>query len=300
MSIILQTDNLTKSYKDKVVVNKVNMTINKGEIYGFVGENGAGKTTLIRLITGVILPTSGSFQILPGERRHYGDIGAIVENPSIALNLSAYDNIYNQFILVGRSDYEHIPDILTSVGLDYLIHDSKKAGNFSLGMKQRLAIGMAITGSPKLLVLDEPMNGLDPEGIVEFRNLILSLSKNEGITFLISSHILDELAKVANRFGFIHKGRIIEEISNEELQSKGEKRATLKVSTTDGANEILNDIGVSNFTINVENNTILIVGDINLNEILKALIAHEILVLNIDNSNDTIEDYYMKLIGGKK
>jgi ABC-2 type transport system ATP-binding protein len=300
MSIILQTDNLTKSYKDKVVVNKVNMTINKGEIYGFVGENGAGKTTLIRLITGVILPTSGSFQILPGERRHYGDIGAIVENPSIALNLSAYDNIYNQFILVGRSDYEHIPDILTSVGLDYLIHDSKKAGNFSLGMKQRLAIGMAITGSPKLLVLDEPMNGLDPEGIVEFRNLILSLSKNEGITFLISSHILDELAKVANRFGFIHKGKIIEEISNEELQSKGEKRATLKVSTTDGANEILNDIGVSNFTINVENNTILIVGDINLNEILKALIAHEILVLNIDNSNDTIEDYYMKLIGGKK
>ncbi|MDR2828246.1 MAG: ATP-binding cassette domain-containing protein [Acholeplasmatales bacterium] len=300
MGIILQTNNLTKIYKDKKVVDNLNMTINEGDIYGFVGENGAGKTTLIRLVTKVILPTSGTFSVLPSHNRYYGDVSAIVETPSLNTNMSAYDNLYNQFILINRRDYENINDILKSVGLDDVINDPKKVGKFSLGMKQRLAVAMSIAGNPKFLVLDEPMNGLDPEGIVGLRNLIIKLNKEQHITFLISSHILDELAKVATRFGFIHKGKIVKELTSTELHASNNKRVCFTLSDVSTVKDIFSKLNINNYVINDKDKIVTITGDIVINDIMKALVNNDITVIKMENIDESIEDYYLKLIGGNR
>ena len=217
MEYILETNDLRKQYKDFKALNGLTMHVPKGSIYGFVGKNGAGKTTLIRLISGLQIPTSGDFKIygisykdnnISNARKK---MGAVVETPSIFHDLTAYENIKMQYDILGIKDYRTINDLLKLVGLENT--GKKMAKNFSLGMRQRLGIAVALCGSPEFLVLDEPINGLDPEGIVEIRKLIKKLNKERNITILISSHILDELSRVATHYGFIADGKIIKEMS---------------------------------------------------------------------------------------
>ncbi len=220
MKAIVKTNNLTKVYKEVTAVNNVNMTIHEGEIYGFIGENGAGKSTVIRLLTKIAKPTSGDFIIdLP---EGLGRIAAIVETPAIHNSLTAIDNLKYQATMLGlKKSKEELEELLIEVGLEDIIKFKKKVKDFSLGMKQRLTIALALMGDPKLILLDEPMNGLDPIGIKKMRDLILKLNQENKITFLISSHLLTELDKVATKYGFISKGKLIKEISASEIHESG-------------------------------------------------------------------------------
>lgn len=230
MEYILRTKNLTKQFGEKFAVRGVSMQIRKGEIYGFIGKNGAGKTTLMRLILGAAMPTDGSIELFGGEdensARHR--IGALLEYPCIYKNCSALENLRRFAILTGNGTDE-LEDILELVGLGKV--GNKKAGQFSLGMKQRLAIGIALLGHPEFLVLDEPINGLDPAGIKEIRDVILALNQKKGVTFLISSHLLDELSKIVTTYGIIKDGVLIEQITAPELQAKC--RHHLKIAADD-------------------------------------------------------------------
>ena len=228
MEYVLETVGLSKRYKNQWALKDVNMHVEKGDVYGFVGENGSGKTTVIRLITGLIFPTEGGVSLF-GSSDKSADIinarkrvGAIVETPSIYLNMSAKTNLQMQSDILGlrNENDEKIKEVLQEVGLLELYDSKKKAGNFSLGMRQRLGIAMALLGDPEFIILDEPMNGLDPAGIVEIRELILRLNQQRGITFLISSHILTELALVATKYGIISKGKLVKEIAAEDLKKQ--------------------------------------------------------------------------------
>ncbi len=230
MEYILRTKDLTKQFGEKFAVKGVSMQIRRGEIYGFIGKNGAGKTTLMRLILGAAMPTGGSIELFGGEdentARHR--IGALLEYPCLYKSCSALENLRRFAILTG-SDTDELEEILDLVGLGEV--GSKKAGQFSLGMKQRLAIGIALLGHPELLVLDEPINGLDPAGIKEIRDVILALNRKKGVTFLISSHLLDELSKIVTTYGIIKDGVLIEQITAPELQAKC--RHHLKIAADD-------------------------------------------------------------------
>lgn len=215
--VILKTNHLTKRYGHRAVVENLSMTIHQGDIYGFIGKNGAGKTTLIRMVTGLAVPSDGSIQLfgsgslLEGRSR----IGTVIEAPAFYPGMTARENIIAFSRLQGLRDFSHVEELLELVGLDHT--GKKKCRNFSLGMKQRLAIAIALIGDPKLLILDEPTNGLDPEGMKEVRDLILKLNQERGITVLVSSHILGELSKFATRYGIIHHGKLIEEFTEEDL-----------------------------------------------------------------------------------
>ena len=215
--VILKTNHLTKRYGHRAVVENLSMTIYKGDIYGFIGKNGAGKTTLIRMVTGLAAPSDGSIQLfgngslLEGRRR----IGTVIEAPAFYPGMTARENIVAFSKLQGLHDFSNTEDLLKLVGLTHT--GKKKCRNFSLGMKQRLAIAIALIGDPELLILDEPTNGLDPEGMKEVRDLILKLNQEKGITVLVSSHILGELSKFATRYGIIHHGKLIEEFTEEDL-----------------------------------------------------------------------------------
>ena len=213
MDYVLQTNNLTKQYRDFKAVDNLQMQIKKGAIYGLVGRNGAGKTTLIRLLCGLQNPTNGTYTLYGRENTSPGIIevrkrmGAVVESPSIYQELSAEDNIRMQYRVLGMPSFDGVNELLSLVGLESA--GKKKAKNFSLGMRQRLGIAIALAGDPDFLILDEPANGLDPQGIIEIRELILKLNRQYQITVLISSHILDELSKLATHYGFVDSGRMI-------------------------------------------------------------------------------------------
>lgn len=223
MEYVLETSGLCKRYRGFAALNGLDMHIPKGAIYGFVGRNGAGKTTLIRLICGLQEPTGGSFTLYGARNtdakieRSRRRMGAVVETPSIYMDMTAEENIRQQYLVLGIPSEDGITGLLQLVGLDDT--GKKKAKNFSLGMRQRLGIAVALAGSPDFLVLDEPVNGLDPQGIIEMRELILKLNRERGITVLISSHILDELARLATHYGFIDGGRMVKEMSAEELEA---------------------------------------------------------------------------------
>ena len=217
MSIILKTDQLTKKYGRRPVVENVSMTIQQGDIYGFIGKNGAGKTTLIRMVTGLAKPDNGSISLFGGQDLLKGrmKIGTVIEFPAFYPGMTARENLIAQAKLQGITDFSESDNILQLVGLYEAEH--KKCKNFSLGMKQRLSIALALIGEPELLILDEPTNGLDPEGIKEIRELILKLNQERHITVLISSHILGELSKFATKYGIIHHGKLIEEFTEQQL-----------------------------------------------------------------------------------
>ncbi|MBQ9899519.1 MAG: ATP-binding cassette domain-containing protein [Acholeplasmatales bacterium] len=298
----IELNNISKAYGNHMVLKNVSMHVKKGDIYGFVGPNGSGKTTIIRIITGLIKPTSGDFKIfgVPSTSLKINSArkrtNAIVEAPSIYLDLNAYENIKMQAIIMEANfDDAKIDELLKIVGLGD-VDRKKKAVNYSLGMRQRLGIAMCLVNSPEFLILDEPLNGLDPEGIVGIRNLILDLNRTKGITFFISSHILTELNLVANRFGIIKNGELIKEISRDELDNLGTKTTEIKTSDNDKAFEVLS-VKYSDY-ITKSNDVIIVDGSININDIMAELIANSISIVDIKTKETSIEEYYISTAGG--
>ena len=238
MDYVLTTQGLTKHYGRFKALDGLTMAVPKGSIYGFVGKNGAGKTTLIRVICGLQTPTAGTYALYGTDSREKAiakvrrRMGAVVETPSIYLDMTAKENLKQQYRVLGLPSFEGIDDLLKLVGLEDT--GKKKAKNFSLGMKQRLGIAIALAGDPDFLVLDEPVNGLDPQGIIEIRELILKLNRERQITVLISSHILDELSRLATHYGFIDGGRMLKEISADELAAQDESLENYYVNLIGG------------------------------------------------------------------
>ena len=276
------------------------MHIPKGAIYGLIGKNGAGKTTLIRLICGLQKPTAGTYSIygISNENKKIIDarkrIGAIIETPSLCLDMTAEDNLKEQYKVIGLPNYDDLSTLLKLVRLDET--GKKTAKHFSLGMKQRLGLAIALVGNPDFLILDEPINGLDPEGIIELRELILKLNKERGITFLISSHYLDELSKIATCYGFINNCKIVKEISSEELEQDFRKRIQLNVSNVKECVKYLEEINMPYKVIS--NETIDIYEKINVSELVIALSKRDCTVNEFSEKGESLENYYLNLIGG--
>lgn len=242
MEYVLQTNGLTKMFGHKAAVNKVNLNVKKGDIYGFIGKNGAGKTTFIRMVSGLAEPTEGSIRLFESEElvKERKRTGTMIENPAVFPHMTARQNLHYYCLLLGLDPDKTINDMLELVGLQHT--DKKKAKNFSLGMKQRLAIAIAMLDNPEFLMLDEPINGLDPSGIKETRELLLRLNQEKKITILISSHILGELSKIATRYGVINEGILVDEFTSEELQNRCVGELEIKVDNSAKAGEILTNL----------------------------------------------------------
>lgn len=300
MEYVLTTQGLSKRYKDFKALDNLTMHVPRGSIYGFVGRNGAGKTTLIRLICGLQAPTSGSYTLYGAEygSRELGKVrrrmGAVVETPSIYLDLTAGDNLKEQFRVLGVPSDDGVPALLKLVGLEDT--GKKKARNFSLGMKQRLGIAVALAGDPDFLVLDEPVNGLDPQGIIEIRELILKLNRERHITVLISSHILDELSRLATHYGFIDSGRIVRELSARELEAACRKCMRLEVTDTRPLARVLDGMGVD-YQI-LSDGQADVFAQVNISQLSRALDAEGCELLSAQERDESLESYFVNLVGG--
>lgn len=300
MEYILKTKDLFKKYQNFAALNGLTMNVPKGSIYGFVGKNGAGKTTLIRILCGLQKETNGSFELygIKNNDKLINDarkkMGAVVETPSIFLDLTAYENIKMQYDVLGINNYDGIEELLKLVGLENT--GKKKARNFSLGMRQRLGIAISLCGNPEFLVLDEPINGLDPQGIVEIRELIKKLNKERNITILISSHILDELSRVATHYGFISNGKIVREMSAEEFEK--ECKHTIRLVTDDNGNleKVLNKKKY-NFKL-IDKTTADIYGKVEITPLVLSLYEEGISVIKLTESEENLENYFFNLLGG--
>ena len=300
MEYILTTDNLTKIYGDKRAADAVSLHIKKGDVYGLIGRNGAGKTTVLKMICGLATPTSGSVTFIgkTGSElaRHMGKMGALIETPGLFLKMSAYQNLKIKCILCGKNDNAYIKSLLKQVGLEGA--EKKLVQNFSLGMKQRLGIALALVGEPEFIVLDEPINGLDPQGIAEMRDIIRRLSKEQGMTVIVSSHILDELAKVADSFGIINDGKLIDEFSSEELDRRCCKYVCLKTGDVEKTCKVLADLGISEYEV-LESGDMKIVGDIDdTSKLIAALVGAGVPVYELASVQTTLEQYFLNRIGG--
>ncbi len=300
MEYVLTTRALCKNYQHFKALNGLSMNVPKGAIYGFVGQNGAGKTTLIRLICGLQTPSSGEYaiygingtakEIVKARRR----MGAIIETPSLYQDMNAEENLKMQYRILGLPSFSGIPELLKLVGLEDA--GRKKVKNFSLGMRQRLGIAVALAGDPDFLVLDEPVNGLDPQGIIEIRELILRLNKERQITVLISSHILDELSRIATHYGFIDKGCIVKEISAKELEDSCRKCIRLEVSDCKALARVLDNMQIE-YTI-LSDTGADVYTKINPTELVLALKETDCDVLSIREREESLESYYINLMGG--
>lgn len=291
--VIVETKNLTKKYKHNTALNNINLKLEKGKVYGFIGKNGAGKTTFIRMITGLAFPTSGELSLFGNSREKElqearRNIGALVEGPSLYPFMSAKENLKTQQIQLGKEDEREIDELLDLVGLSGV--GNKKARNFSLGMKQRLGIAMSLIGNPDFLIWDEPINGLDPEGIKEIRILIDALNK-KGKTLLISSHILGELESTATDFIIIDKGKIIENISKDELLNKRREYIDIVTSDNSGAISILKN-KFSNVSIDIEGDHLLIENfSENIDYLSTLLSENQINIREMRRERESLEDY---------
>ena len=299
MEAVLRTEHLTKTFGNKAAVNDVSMTIEKGDIYGFIGKNGAGKTTLMRLVLNLIFPTSGTIELF-GESKltkaNLSRTGSLIEAPTLFLNCSARENLKRFAILYG-ADNNDIENVLKEV--DLTDTGNKKAGKFSFGMKQRLGIAIALLGNPDFIILDEPVNGLDPEGMKEIRDLILRLNREKGTTFLISSHLIDELSKVVTKYGIIRYGVLVEEISAENLKKKCTHTLKITVDNVDGAKAFLS-AAYGNDCVSVDGGTVVI-SDHNDEsaEINKKLFESGFSVSGIETAATDIESYFIEMMGGE-
>lgn len=300
MEYCLETVALSKQYKNFKALDGLNMHVPKGSIYGFVGKNGAGKTTLIRLICGLQIPTGGEYKLygvkntdkeISKARRR---IGAVVETPSIYMDMNARDNLIQQFTVLGIPSHDEIDNILELVGLTGT--GKKKAKDFSLGMRQRLGIAIALCGNPDLLILDEPINGLDPQGIIEIRELILKLNKEKDITFIISSHILDELSKIATNYGFIDGGVLVKEMSKEELENSCRKAIHVVVNDTRKLVMAMDEIKIECDVISDTEADIF--SDINISELVRILDKKGCELIQTTQKDESLESFYMNLVGG--
>lgn len=300
MEYAVTTSALGKQYGDFQALKGLTMHIPKGAIYGIVGKNGAGKTTLIRLLAGLQRPSSGEYMLygvshtskeIAKVRRR---MGAVVEAPSVYQDMTAADNLKQQYRILGLPSLEGIPELLALVGLSDT--GKKKVKNFSLGMRQRLGIAIALAGDPDFLVLDEPANGLDPQGIVEIRELILKLNRERQITVLLSSHILDELSRLATHYGFIDKGRMVKEISAEELEAACRKCTRVEVTDTKALSRVLETMGME-YEIRSDREADIF-AKVNVTKLVFALRAEGCDLLDITKREESLESYYINLVGG--
>ena len=297
METILKTNGIIKKYGNSTVLNGINMTINKGDIYGFIGKNGAGKTTLMRVVLSLT-------PLNEGEIHFFGDktikevglkVGSLIESPGLYKNATGYENLKRFSILYG-ADESKIDELLDIVGLSKAAH--KKVSGYSLGMRQRLGIAVALLGDPELLLLDEPINGLDPEGIKEIRDVIVKLNKEKGITFLISSHLLDELSKVVTRYGIINNGVLLEEIDAKELRNKCRNKLVIECDKPEKAKTLLPK-SIKKEDVTIKQDRIEIHSQLEqAAEINKKLVEGGIAVKAIYTNFDSLEEYFMKRIGG--
>ncbi len=301
MDYVLKTKDLTKIYARKAVVNNVNLEIKKGDIYGFIGKNGAGKTTTIRIIVGLAKQNKGEIELFGSKDLAKGreKIGTVIEYPALYPYMTAKQNLEAQRKLLGVKDKNRTNEILNIIGLNNT--GNKKAKNFSLGMKQRLAIGLALMGDPEFLFLDEPINGLDPSGIKDIRDLILKLNRDHQITIMISSHILGELAKIATCYGVISNGELVAQFSASELKDRVKKCIKIKVNNTEKAcNLLTKELGIVNYEVDKD-------GYINVfdnldksGDITSVLAKNDIIVQSINLEGEDCEKYFIELMEGKK
>jgi len=297
----LQTHGLTKRYGRFTALDKLNMHVPKGSIYGFVGRNGAGKTTLIRLICGLQVQTSGDYSLygVSGNSQEISQarrrMGAVVETPAVYQDMTAKDNLKTQYRILGIPSDEGVEELLKLVGLEDT--DKKKVKDFSLGMKQRLGIAIALAGDPDFLVLDEPVNGLDPQGIIEMRALILRLNRERGITVLISSHILDELSRLATHYGFIDHGHIVREMSAEELDAACRKCMHVETDNTKALARTLDKMGIAYQIISEAE--VDVYAKLNISKLVRALDEEGGEILSVQVRDESLESYFVSLVGGE-
>lgn len=302
MSYVVRTTQLTKVFQGKEVVSGVNMGIKQGEIYGFLGPNGAGKTTIMKMLTNLVKPTGGEIEIFgekltPKSYHLLGRMGTIIEYPIFYDKLQARENLDLHCEYMGYYNKKSIDDALELVNLTNI--DGKPVKDFSLGMKQRLGIARAIITKPELLILDEPINGLDPLGIKEIRDLFKMLSKEYGITLLVSSHILGEIEQIADTIGVINHGQLIEEVSMDQIRERNTEYIELKVSDSNKAAFILShQLHLDNFK--VLDNHILRIYDsrASQNELTKVLVMNDVMIDSIHKKNSSLEDYFISLLNG--
>lgn len=295
MEYVLRTKSLTKKFGSKIAVNAVDMNVAKGDIYGFIGRNGAGKTTAMKLILGLLNATEGEIELFGGEplEKARGRIGSLIEAPGIYKNCTAYENMKRFSIIYGGSD-EDIAQLLKFVGLENT--GNKKAGRFSLGMKQRLGMAIAMLGNPEFLILDEPINGLDPEGIKDIRNAVLNLNREKGVTFLISSHLLDELAKIVTRYGIINNGVLTEEISAEDLNAMCESGIKVRVDDVGKAITALLPL-VPQEQIRVSGGELVLPIDVDAAGVNELLVKGGVRVSELGAMRGDMEEYFIARLG---
>ena len=300
MEYVLTTDALAKSYKHVKALDGLSMRIPKGAIYGLVGKNGAGKTTLFRLVCGLQNATAGSYTLYgtSGASKEISKvrrrIGAVVETPSFYSDMTAEQNLKEQYRIIGLPSFDTIEELLKLVGLENA--GKKKARDFSLGMKQRLGIAVALAGDPDFLVLDEPVNGLDPQGIIEMRELILKLNREKLITVLVSSHILDELSRLATHYGFIDSGRMVKEISSDELENAFKKCVRVDVTDTGALARVLDGLGIEYKILSGAQADIY--AKINVSQLALALVKEGCEILSLNERDESLESFYIGLVGG--
>ncbi len=285
---ILTTDNLTKEYREVTANKNISVQIERGKIVGLIGRNGSGKTTFLRMVTGLVKPTSGSVD------KKYVNVGAIVEAPAFFKGMSGIRNMYYHAKLIGASKEDALIT-LKKCGLNP--DDKKRVGNYSLEVKQRLGIALALLSKPEMLILDEPTNGLDPEGIIELRAFLKELSHKENMTILVSSHILSELAQIADSFVIINNGMLVETLTAEDLQNKIKKHIIVKTEDENAANvleKLKNDGVIEDFKAGESEFIIYEPNDVNV--LIKAIA--ELDVIDIMSKNDTLETYYLDKVGG--
>ncbi len=296
---VIKLRDISKKRRQTEILNHLNMTVYQKDIYGFIGQNGAGKSTTMKIIMSLIKETQGQIELFDSldNQTNRSRIGAIIENPAFYPYMTAYENLKYYVQYKGIVEINSIEKVLKMVGLENV--GKKKYKNYSLGMKQRLGLALALINNPDLLILDEPLNGLDPQGIVELREILSHLNKKYGITMLISSHILDELEMIATRYGFIHQGQMIEEITAEKLQEKLKKYISLDVENIGLASITLEQkLHTENFKV-MDNHTIYLYDFVSESSQVAATLIQEGVILNKMNiSNVSLENYYLSLIKG--
>ena len=300
--IICQTKDIWKNYKNVHVLENVNLSIKRGEIYGLIGENGAGKSTLIRILTGLAFKSSGGINLFGKTERlqcERAKIGCTVEMPALYKDMTAEQNLEIQRVQRGIPNKKCISKTLELVGLDNT--NEKKVNNFSLGMKQRLSLAIALLGEPEFLILDEPVNGLDPTGIIELREMLKKLTKENHVTILISSHILSELNQLATCYGFLHHGKLLRQITAAQLGEECKRHIKLKTNDTKRAATIIEEyLKIKNFSVYPDNYIRIYEKLEEIHSISKTLFSNGIIVEELSIQGEDLETYFENLIGGKK
>ena len=302
MEYILETRNLTKIYGRKEAVKDVDLHIREGQIYGLIGRNGAGKTTIMRIISGLSRPTRGSYSLFGrtglAMQRMLKNVGVLIEHPGLYPRLSAYENLKIKCIAMGVKPGGHVEELLKTVGLEGA--DAKKeAGSYSLGMRQRLGIALALVGDPRMIILDEPINGLDPQGIADVRETLARLRYERGITIMVSSHILDELAKVADSYGVIHEGTLLDEFSAEELHERSGSSLVIRTDDIPGTLRVLDGMKLCGAVREPDGSLRLREGVDRTKEIARAIVDAGIGLEEIYLRSMSLEEYYLGMTGGE-